>query len=130
MRSPGRRRPLRRAVAEPPEGVELEGVADRATYVGSPEHKDVASFAGAPMPRTDATLCPRELNGRKAVLVRWLRQAIRAGHVGGMWEGDFPRYAWYEDGQGQWYEARLTNRELGQYKGYPLRDSEKPDLGS
>lgn len=82
------------------------------------------------MPRTDATLCPRELNERKSVLVRWLRGAIRSGRVGGMWEGDFPRYVWHEDAKGQWYEARLTNRELGHYKGYPLRDSEKPDFGS
>ena len=37
----------------------------------------------------------------------------------------FPRYVWYKDGATV-YEGRLVNREMGQYKGYPLEKSEWP----
>lgn len=40
-------------------------------------------------------------------------------------EGEFPRYVWYQDA-GIVYEARLTNKELGEYKGYPLNADEWP----
>jgi len=46
-----------------------------------------------------------------------------AGQCGQLWESDFPRYAWCQHG-GVTYEARLSNPELGQYKGYPLEADE------
>jgi hypothetical protein len=55
-----------------------------------------------------------------------LRTAIERGAIGGIREGGFPRYAWYKEG-GIVYEARLVNRELGEYKGYPLNETEWPD---
>jgi len=59
-----------------------------------------------------------------------LRDAIRMGAVSANFEGSFPRYAWFKN-EGVVYEARLINRELGQYKGYPLNDDEWPaELGS
>mgnify|MGYP000700245894 CR=1 FL=1 len=52
------------------------------------------------------------------------------GAVSANFEGSFPRYAWFKN-EGVVYEARLINRELGQYKGYPLNDDEWPaELGS
>jgi hypothetical protein len=57
---------------------------------------------------------------------KWLKKAIRKGVVGGYWEGGFPRYAWYKDGDTV-YEARLTNPGNGEYKGYPLLHAEWPD---
>lgn len=53
---------------------------------------------------------------------------IGRGFTGGPWEGKspgFPRYVWYKDGATV-YEGRLVNREMGQYKGYPLEESEWP----
>ena len=52
--------------------------------------------------------------------------AIRSGAVGGPWGGEFPWYAWYHDGRTV-YEARLVNRSLGSYKGYPLHPDEWPE---
>lgn len=124
MRSPGRRRPLNRSFSVP-EGVNLEALADAVRYVGSPEHKDMPSFAGQPRPRSDASICPRELTGDRHRIENWLKEAMRKGAVGGIWEGGFPRYVWYKDG-GDVYEARLVNRGNGDYKGYPLGPEEWP----
>ncbi len=107
-----------------PQTANLESVAARATYVGSPEHKDFLSFAGPPRPRRDASLCPRYLKSKTAV-TNWLRSAIRRGHTGAPWEGDFPRYVWHRE-DSVVFEARLVNREQGSYKGYPLNEDEWP----
>ena len=105
--------------------VNLADIAERATYVGSPEHKDMPSFAGRPRPRSDATICDRQLTRNIDLVVQWLRTAIRRGATGGYWEGDFPRRVWHKDGEVV-YEARLVNHVLGQYKGYPLTKKEWP----
>lgn len=107
------------------EGVDLETAANRAHYVGSPEHKDAPSFAGAPRPRADASICDRRFASDFEQVNHWLRQAIRLGNVSDFWEGDFPRYVWHQD-QEIVYEGRLVNREAGSYKGYPLGFSERP----
>ena len=89
-----------------------------ASYAGSPEHK-------LPHARSDATLCPSDLEGDTERLTRWLREALAAGNAGGFMEGAFPRYVWYRDGD-RWFEGRLTNQVLGQYKGYPIGTDECP----
>jgi hypothetical protein len=73
--------------------------------------------------RSDATACPRGLDFDK--VGQWLKEAVGAGHVSAVLDGDFPRYAWkrVED---QIYEARLSNAGLGQYKGYPIEAHEAP----
>jgi len=58
-------------------------------------------------------------------LTRWLRQAIRQGHVGGLIENGFPRYVWHGDGA-RVFEGRLTNQSAGEYKGYPIAWDEAP----
>ena len=88
-----------------------EQAAATASYSGSPEHK-------LPHAKSDATLCPPELEGSRAQLTSWLRSAIAEGNIGGLLEGAFPRYVWYRDGNGL-FEGRLTNHVLGEYKGYP-----------
>src|SRR5512139_2926851 len=125
MRASKRRRALRRSVSEVPLGADLARLAERVSYVGSPEHKTYHSFAGSPRPRADATKCDPRLND-PAVLTGWLRLAIMRGNVGEPWEGDFPRYVWHRQ-DGVVYEARLVNRELGQYKGWALELSEWPN---
>ena len=83
-RSPNRRRPRRRTRVVPP-GTDLDALADRVRYTGSPEHKDMPTFAGHPRPRSDASICPREHNDIEMV-TGWLRSAMRAGSTGGPWE--------------------------------------------
>lgn len=90
------------------------------------EHKTYPSAAGAPHPRKDATKCDPVLHGDFVRLTRWLRGAVRNGHVGSPWEGAFPRYAWSSHG-GSWYEARLVNREQGAYKGYEIQPDQLPE---
>ena len=124
MRATRRRRPRKRRICVPP-GTDLDVLADRVTYVGSPEHKDVPSFAGQPRLRGDASCCPREIADREMVS-GWLRSSIRRGATGAPWEGGFPRYVWYQSGSTV-FEGRLVNREAGSYKGYPLGEDEWPD---
>jgi hypothetical protein len=101
-------------------------VAEKARYVGSPEHKEEPSFAGLPRPRADATICDNRFADRQSELTGWLRDAIRNGCVGAPWEGDFPRYVWCMKDDIV-YEARLVNRGNGEYKGYPLAFDEWPE---
>ena len=100
-------------------------MARRARYVGSQEHKDVPSFAGAPRLRADASCCPRDTAREQRQIAAWLCRAIRAGLVGAPWEGEFPRYVWYKHEETV-FEGRLVNRETGEYKGYPLNRDEWP----
>ena len=125
MRSPRRHRPRTREIVLPPDRAALDRLAERARYVGSPEHKDVAGFAGAPRLRGDASCCPRELAEDQSTINEWLRSAIRRGATGTPWEGAFPRYVWYKH-EGTVFEGRLVNRETGEYKGYPLDRDEWP----
>ena len=124
MRTPRRRRPRKRTMCVPP-GIDLNCLAKRVGYVGSPEHKDFPSFAGQPRLRSDASCCPREIKDRE-VVCEWLRSAIRRGATGAPWEGDFPRYVWYKHDT-MVFEGRLVNRGSGLYKGYPLDSKEWPD---
>jgi hypothetical protein len=125
MRAPRRRRPLVRVIGTIPAGIDLTQLAARAQYVGSPEHKDVPSFAGHPKPRADAAICDRSLADSQTQITQWLRDALTRGVVGGPWEGAFPRYVWHLEG-GIVFEGRLVNRIQGQYKGYPLNEDEWP----
>jgi hypothetical protein len=124
MRAPKRRKPPSRKIVEPDEGVSLESLAEQVRYVGSPEHKVAVSFAGPPRLRADASQCDPRL-GDPQELTEWLREAIRAGHIGGYFEGDFPRYVWVRR-DSVVYEGRLVNFVLGEYKGYPLAPHEYP----
>lgn len=125
MRAPKRRRPAVRKIGSPPAGTNLEAVANRASYVGSPEHKDVPSFAGHPRPRADASICDRSLVTHRDDITDWLRLAISRGVVSDFWDGEFPRYVWYKEAAIV-YEARLVNKTAGTYKGYPLNPGEWP----
>src|SRR3990170_2841667 len=111
MRAPKRRRSLVRTISGPPSGTDLQGLAARATYVGSPEHKDTPSYVGQIRPRADASLCPRRLARDLPLANKWLREAISRGVTGYPWEGEFPRYVWYKDASTV-YEGRLVNRTL------------------
>jgi len=124
MRATKRKRPPRRAVGQAPEGVDVAAVAAQVRYVGSAEHKSYPSSAGPPKLRADASKCDPML-ADFTTLTDWLRDALRRSQFGTLWEGGFPRYAWYRVGE-VCYEARLMNQAQGEYKGYPLEESEWP----
>lgn len=119
MRAPKRRRQLPRKPAIGIPEQHLERCAMAVSYVGSPEHKSMPSFAGPPKLRSDASRCPTDLKDA-AEITRWLATAIRAGLVSDD-PGDegFPKYVWAFK-RGIWFEARLVNEVQGTYKGYPL----------
>src|SRR5580658_6772645 len=125
MKRPERRRVQRHGRTAPPQEVDLAAVAQRAVYVGSPEHKMTPSFAGHPAPRSDASICDASLANQRNLVQSWLREALRLGNCGGVWEGQFPRYVWRKTDQ-EAHEARLTNRLTGEYKGYPIGLDECP----
>jgi len=125
MRAPKRRRPLVRRIVAPPPDLDKDAIAAAASYVGSPEHKDTPSFVEEVRPRADASICDRSLATRRAEITDWLREAICKGVVSGYFEGRFPRYVWYKDGDVV-YEGRLSNRDQGHYKGYPLEKDDWP----
>lgn len=93
MRAPKRKRHRIRTIHVRP-GIDLDRLAERIRYAGSPEHKDYPGCAGSPGLRSDATPCPPEIKD-PAMICEWLRAAIRCGATGSLWEGDFPRYVWY-----------------------------------
>ena len=95
-----------------------ERAAAVAIYAGSPAHKLIHSL-------NDSTPCPKDLEHSQTRLTEWIRAAITAGAAGGMMEGDFPRYVWHKDGE-RAFEGRLTNRALGENKGYPIESDELP----
>ncbi|MCF8258672.1 MAG: hypothetical protein K9J06_14045 [Flavobacteriales bacterium] len=109
------------AAMQPP----LEELSKIVTYVGSPEHKRSPSFAGHPRPRADASICPKELLEQQDRINGWLSFAVNKGSISEEFEGRFPKYVWHKDGD-QVFEARLVNRELGTYKGFPLNPDEWP----
>ena len=98
--------------------LQREHAAATASYAGSPEHK-------LPHARSDATLCPSGLKGLEREITVWVRNAIAKGNAGGFMEGAYPRYVWHRDGE-RLFEGRLTNRDRGEYKGYPIGCDEGP----
>src|SRR5580700_8619947 len=121
--------PLRR-FQKPKERLQLDSAqiahaVRNARYTGSPEHKTAPSFAGMLRPKATNSICPPSLSRQGAKLKEWLRDAIRRGWIGAPLLDGFPRHAWYKDGD-SWYEARLTNQSLGEYKGWPISVSELP----
>jgi hypothetical protein len=131
MRAPRRKRPLPRKISGIlPADVDLNAIATRVAYVGSPEHKAYPSSAGGPFPRPDASKCDPSFRGRESMLTEWIRHGIRSQYVSGPWDNGLPRYVWYLDESGgvrTVYEARLMNQGNGEYKGYPLNPDEWPD---
>lgn len=122
MRKPKRRRdnPKARVVRDPPRGVDLDDVAQRATYVSSSYHSSVARMRS---PRPDASQCPSSLSKELERVQEWLREAIRSGSIG-VWEKGFPRYVWRKVGD-TIFEARQGSPGSGQYHGYPLYPEQK-----
>jgi hypothetical protein len=98
-----------------------EEVAQRARYVGSPEHKTYPSRAGQPRwgTRSDKARCDRFGEEDWPRLQAVLREAILNSCVDKEFRGTFPARVWaFINGVLQ--EARLTNQVNGEYHGFPV----------
>ena len=83
-----------RVVRPPPDGVNLDDIAQRVTYVSSPYHSRATRIR---RPRPDASKCPPEVSKDLERVERWLREAVRLGRTG-VWVKGFPRYVWHRVG--------------------------------
>lgn len=129
--------------------LDLDAIAERVIYVGSPKHKrgSYAGQVGAPGPRPTTVeqareipptppytmLCPLKWNERdpgvEATLV--LRQAIRKGQIGYPIEDGLPQYVWARDMEDPSivYAARRLTFPAHGYKAYPLIEPQVKELG-
>lgn len=114
--------PKARKVQPVPTGTDLNRVAESSLYDGSPYHKDAPGPAGPPRRRPDASICPRYLTEQPELVVKWLRDAIRAGRTGA-WDRGYPSRAWHREGDIV-FEARQGSPGSGKYHGYPLEPHE------
>lgn len=111
---------------------------ERATYVGSPEHKDRRWWGGLPAAhvgpdgkatrpkKQDTTVCPLTTKAQRDMATGWVRDALTFGQL--RWYegcGDFPKHIWYEDQDGQAWFGFCVNANQGQYKGWPITKDER-----
>ena len=101
---------------------ERDALAERASYVGSHEHKMKRSWLGLPkagsrIRKLKTTVCELVKDEDKCRATMWVQNAIRANQykfVRG--DKDFPKHVWYESDDQVWY-GRCTNSVSGDYKG-------------
>ena len=111
---------------------ELNELAERASYVGSPEHKLKRWWGGQPglwkrrggrlkrPKRQHTTPCPLHTAEDQKIATGWVREAIRQRHFEYV-EGDqdFPKKLWHIDDEGRMWQGTCINRTTGEYKGWP-----------
>jgi len=104
--------------------------ARRPHFVGSTEHKNRPSRWGPPTLPCGKALCRPHIGDDEVerVLVIAFARAIERGACSRARENGWPRYLWGRDSfrtlshgvLTEVWEARLTNRESGWYKAYPV----------
>ena len=62
---------------------------------------------------------------RSKDVLRDIDSGIRRGMVSEQQRGDWPQNIWAVDAEGIVYEAQLSNRELGEYHGYPMKHGDR-----
>ena len=105
---------------------ELDGWASTARYEGSPHHKiRPADYGFEPQvaPRPSKSICDGKRAIRKDEAQELLRVGIRLGVASPHRTGDWPKYVWAVDGDGEVYEAKLGHDRL-RYHGYRLAEDD------
>lgn len=133
MRKPPPIRPKVRNAGTRVSKAALLNLAATAVYVGSTQHKDTPSFAGAPSPRSGAThvgagetpdcmLCPARWANAQPAATALLRQAIANGTFSRDGGATLPRRVWALDPADSRivYEARRLSAPPNGYKAFPL----------
>lgn len=130
------RRPRPQPSRKPLTADERHKLAARATYVGSPEHKDRKWWGGLPQARWRSgrpprrpkkqltTVCWLVTEADRETATRYLHTAIAAGQYVFI-EGDkeFPKKVWYSEAGQSWF-GYCINRVEGTYKGWPIDEDE------
>lgn len=115
-----RNRPRVREVLPPPPDIDLDAVANKCRYVGSPYHRTIrVKGRTPPQNRPGKTPCPTDLQKNQGLIGEWLRDAIRRGNFGEFIRGGGPRVVWHEE-DGRLFEARNSGPGSCEYHGYPL----------
>lgn len=114
-----------------------EDLALQARYVGSAEHKIQRWWGGKPagrqlpggkvgrMRKRVTTICPLSSAEDRSRATEWVRRAILAGQYKFV-EADkrFPKKIWFEADGNVWF-GFCVNSEAGDYKGWPIDESER-----
>lgn len=104
----------------------LENIATNAEYIGSNEHKNIRRETN---PRFDSSKCERAFNRPITIeeANKWLKAAIREGHISSDTTHGFPKYVWSKINN-VYFEARFItiDKQKGTYKGFPLLDTMVP----
>ena len=99
--------------------VDVDALSSAAKYYGSNYH--CAKRPRQWMPHK--TKCPEGIDDAHAL--RLLRRGIEFGVFSANLDSGWPRQVWAVDADGRVYEARLTNREVGEYHGYPMASGDR-----
>ena len=101
--------------------------AEHFRYQAAAYHKRNPANYGLPQgpdPRPDKTWCDLDRIVYKEEAVSLVRDGLCLGLVSPSLDGEWPRRVWAVGPDRQVYEAQLTNKELGTYHGYPLRQAD------
>jgi hypothetical protein len=123
MKQPKRRRPPPKAIRRNEDIAYWTWLSEKVWYQGSVCHKRYPSWLGAPRPRADASICDPTIARETAEL----KEAALKGFISELRSGEFPTYIWYKAADGGLFTARITQRETGEYHGYPEWDDIFPN---
>ena len=107
---------------------ELEALRERASYVGTANHKlrpGDYGFVPSHNPRPSKSPCDDLRPVLSAEATRLFRSGISKGMVSAFEHGSFPKYVWALDETGEVYEAKTKPEQDGKYHGYRIGDDEK-----
>lgn len=124
------KRPSRRQRVKPKQALlqatqlsecELQQLANRVRYKGSPFHKRYPADYGFPeaKPRPDKTLCDADAPLSKSQAEELLVAGMLRGMVSVQFRSGWPQNIWSVR-KGVVYESQLQNQTLGEYHGYPM----------
>ena len=120
---------------------ERDELAAKAIYTGSPEHKETAWWGGLPEARQlgggrigrphrpVTSKCHLHTPRDRARATSWVRCAIKEGkykYFEGNSEG-FPNRVWYQADAKIWI-GYCINRASGEYKGWPICETERNEI--
>ena len=105
---------------------ELDGFASIARYQGSAHHKLRPAdydFDPPTAPRPSKSVCDGKRVVRHDEARRLLQAGMRLGLVSSHKQGDWPKYVWTIDDNGEVYEAKLGH-DGNRYHGYRLSEDD------
>lgn len=98
-------------------------------YLCSPYHKEGWAVGIPPRSRTDSpSKCPKYLTIEKAQAL--LSLGFQKKYYVGPTKNRWPNKIWsfcHDENGNQFFEAKLSNQETGEYHGYPVSENEVPE---